>query len=58
LILNIIILERQIKTRYEKLNKVYKKWEKKNFPDKKKKANALRILKTQEKEKKGLRKKK
>jgi len=49
LILNIIFLERQIKRRYEKLNKVYKKWEKKNFPDKKKKANALKILKKQEK---------
>ncbi|KAL5240429.1 hypothetical protein ACI65C_007839 [Semiaphis heraclei] len=41
--------EKQIKTRYEKLNKVYEKWEKKNFPNKKEKANALKIMKNQEK---------
>jgi len=43
---------RQIITRYEKLNDIYKKWEKNNFPDKEKKAQALKILEKQKKEKK------
>ncbi|XP_022182204.1 uncharacterized protein LOC111042019 isoform X2 [Myzus persicae] len=49
--------ERQIKTRLEKLKKVYKKWQKQNFPDKKKKSKALKILQKQEKENKLLQKK-
>ncbi|CAH1724094.1 uncharacterized protein LOC114131320 isoform X2 [Aphis gossypii] len=44
---------RQIDSRFTKLRKIYKKWEKKNFPDKKKKANALKILKNQEKRNKN-----
>jgi len=48
---------RQINTRYDKLKDIYKKWEKKNFPDKKKKAQALKILEKQEKENKALEKK-
>lgn len=44
-------------TRYEKLKNIYKKWQKQNFPDKKKKAKALKILKKQETENKTLKKK-
>jgi len=43
-----MFLVRQIDSRFKKLNKIYKKWEKKNFPDKKNKADALKILKNQE----------
>jgi len=45
---------RQINTRYGKLKDIYENWEKRNFPDKKKKAQALKILKEQEKENKAL----
>lgn len=44
-----MFLVRQIDSRFEKLNKIYKKWEKKNFPNKKKKAEALKILNNKEK---------
>lgn len=57
LILNILFLVTQINTRYEKLKNIYKKWQKQNFPDKKKKDEALKILKKQEKENKALKKK-
>uniref|UniRef100_A0A2S2PNJ0 Uncharacterized protein n=1 Tax=Schizaphis graminum TaxID=13262 RepID=A0A2S2PNJ0_SCHGA len=39
---------RQIKSRFKKLQKTYKKWEKQNFPDKQQKADALEILYKQE----------
>ncbi|XP_026806685.1 uncharacterized protein LOC113549535 [Rhopalosiphum maidis] len=39
---------RQIMSRFKKLEKTYKKWEKQNFPDKQQKANALEILYKQE----------
>lgn len=48
-----MFLVRQINSRFEKLNKIYKKWEKKNFPNKKEKADALKILNSQEKGNKG-----
>ncbi|XP_001946678.2 uncharacterized protein LOC100164853 [Acyrthosiphon pisum] len=48
---------RQLNTRYGKLKNIYKKWEKQNFPNKKEKAQALKILEKQEKENKALQKK-
>ncbi|XP_025205439.1 uncharacterized protein LOC112601839 [Melanaphis sacchari] len=49
--------EGQIKSRYKKLNKIYKKWKKQNFPDQKNKANVLKIQNKQDKENNGLDKK-
>ncbi|KAE9534369.1 hypothetical protein AGLY_008459 [Aphis glycines] len=40
---------RQINSRFLKLSQIYNKWETKNFPDKKKKADALKILKNKNK---------
>lgn len=56
IILLFIFSEGQIKSRYEKLQKVYNKWEKINFPDQKKKEAAFKILKSQKKENEGSKK--
>lgn len=48
--------ERQIESRFDKLKTIYEKWEKEKFPEKNTKAEALKILKKQEEEKKALRK--